>query len=288
MFMAGKRLISCVLIPTFAVIFLASCWRPPPLRIYSTPPTILNDNLKGNGNISSSDDVLKSIYVVRKGDTAYRIARCYGVDLKALVKLNTMIAPYLIRVGQKIRIPTPIGSRGCSANVATNLEEQRDESTLSGADDVASNYIVSPPALTEKTPKKLEPPPARAGTKFLWPVKGTLVSKFGVKPGNLRNDGVNISAPVGSPVRAAENGVVAYAGNELRGYGNMLLVRHEGGWVTAYAHNSELLVARGAIVTRGEIIAKVGKSGNVNKPQTHFELRRGDEAIDPSKHLSWQ
>ena len=68
----------------------------------------------------------------------------------------------------------------------------------------------------------------------------------------------------------------------------MLLVRHEGGWVTAYAHNSELLVARGAIVTRGEIIAKVGKSGNVNKPQTHFELRRGDEAIDPSKHLSWQ
>ena len=131
-------------------------------------------------------DVSKSIYVVRKGDTAYRIARCYGVDLKALVKLNTMISPYLIRVGQKIQIPKPIGSPGCSANVETRLGRARGMSRRTVArDEVSNNYIVSPPALTEKKAKKLEAPPARAGTKFLWPVKGTLVSKFGVKPGNL-------------------------------------------------------------------------------------------------------
>lgn len=122
----------------------------------------------------------------------------------------------------------------------------------------------------------------------MWPVSGKLISGFGPKPGNLRNDGINISAPAGSPVRAAENGVVAYAGNELRGYGNMLLVRHDGGWVTAYAHNSKLLVELGAVVARGEVIARVGESGNVDRPQTHFELRRGDKAVDPRAYLSWK
>ena len=101
----------------------------------------------------------------------------------------------------------------------------------------------------------------------------------------MHNDGINILAPRGTSVRAASNGVVAYAGNELRGFGNLLLIKHSGGWVTAYAHNEKLLVRRGDTVNKGEIIAKVGASGNVVLPQLHFEVRKGKRAINPLKHL---
>jgi murein DD-endopeptidase MepM/ murein hydrolase activator NlpD len=122
----------------------------------------------------------------------------------------------------------------------------------------------------------------------LWPVSGKLISSFGAKPGNRHNDGVNIAAGAGSPVRAAENGVVVYVGNELRGYGNLILIRHADGWTSAYAHNQAILVGRGATVGRGQVIAEVGRTGNVASPQTHFELRRGSKAVDPVTHLSWQ
>lgn len=130
-----------------------------------------------------------------------------------------------------------------------------------------------------------EPPP-RSGRLFQWPLRGTVVSDFGPKPGGLQNDGVNIAAPRGTPIRAAENGVVVYAGNELRGFGNLLLIRHEGGWMTAYGHAEELLVKRGDRIRRGQIIAKVGSSGNVASPQLHFEIRRGTRAVNPREFLA--
>jgi len=104
----------------------------------------------------------------------------------------------------------------------------------------------------------------------------------------LQNDGINILARKGTPVRAAQNGVVAYAGNELRGFGNLLLVKHEGGWITAYAHNSELLVRTGQKVRRGQMISRVGSTGSVDKPQLHFELRRGNQAVNPERYLRRQ
>ncbi|MBM3542503.1 MAG: M23 family metallopeptidase, partial [Alphaproteobacteria bacterium] len=102
----------------------------------------------------------------------------------------------------------------------------------------------------------------------------------------LRNDGINISAPRGTPVRAAEGGIVAYAGNELRGFGNLILVRHADGWVTAYAHTEDILVRRGERVERGQEIARVGRSGGVADPQLHFEIRKGGEPVDPIAHLA--
>lgn len=129
------------------------------------------------------------------------------------------------------------------------------------------------------------PPPPRAGRNFYWPLKGTILSDFGSKPGGLHNDGINISAQRGTPIRASENGVVVYAGNELRGFGNLLLVRHAGGWMTAYGHADELLVGRGDQVKRGQIIARVGSTGNVNAPQLHFEIRRGSRAVNPTDFL---
>jgi murein DD-endopeptidase MepM/ murein hydrolase activator NlpD len=128
-------------------------------------------------------------------------------------------------------------------------------------------------------------PQPRAG-RFLWPVRGDVVSAFGAKPGGLQNDGINIAAGLGTPVRAAENGVVVYAGNELRGFGNLVLLRHADGWMSAYAHLDEIGVERGAQVQRGQGIGKVGQSGSVSSPQLHFELRRDGKPVDPRPHLA--
>jgi murein DD-endopeptidase MepM/ murein hydrolase activator NlpD len=134
-------------------------------------------------------------------------------------------------------------------------------------------------------PPAIEAPEPRGGSRFQWPVRGSILSDFGPKPGGLHNDGINISASRGASVVSADNGVVAYAGNELRGFGNLLLIRHADGWMTAYAHLDDMLVERGAKVTRGQKIGTVGSTGNVSSPQLHFEVRRGNRAIDPREHL---
>ncbi len=121
--------------------------------------------------------------------------------------------------------------------------------------------------------------------RFRWPVRGRIISDFGSKPGGARNDGVNLAVPEGTPVKAADAGTVIYAGNELKGFGNLVLLRHSDGWVSAYAHNSKLNVKRGDSVARGEEIANAGASGSVSQPQVHFELRRGNKPVDPLRHL---
>jgi murein DD-endopeptidase MepM/ murein hydrolase activator NlpD len=114
------------------------------------------------------------------------------------------------------------------------------------------------------------------------------VSAFGTRPDGGHNDGIDLAVPQGTSVMAAENGVVAYAGNELRGYGNLILIRHANNWVSAYAHNEEILVKRGDKVRRGQIIAKAGASGSVTQPQVHFELRKGSRPVDPTKFMGAQ
>ncbi|ESR23551.1 Membrane protein [Lutibaculum baratangense AMV1] len=127
---------------------------------------------------------------------------------------------------------------------------------------------------------------AMSSGMFRWPVRGRVISGFGDKASGGKNDGINISVPEGTAIRAAEEGTVAYAGNELKGYGNLVLVRHKDDWVTAYAHNSEILVQRGDTVSRGQVIAKAGQSGSVNAPQLHFEVRRNSTPVDPMKYLA--
>jgi murein DD-endopeptidase MepM/ murein hydrolase activator NlpD len=124
-----------------------------------------------------------------------------------------------------------------------------------------------------------------AAPHFIWPVKGRLLSGFGPAGKGLHNDGINIAAPAGAQVRAVDNGVVVYAGSELKGFGNLLLIKHANGLTTAYAHNAKLLVARGDTVRQGQVIATVGKTGNVTAPQLHFEVRKGTEAVDPELYL---
>jgi murein DD-endopeptidase MepM/ murein hydrolase activator NlpD len=126
--------------------------------------------------------------------------------------------------------------------------------------------------------------PARA-SGFSWPVHGKVILKYGATTDGLRNDGINIAAPAGAPVMASADGTVAYAGNQLRGFGNLVLIRHANGLITAYAHNQSLLVQKGDKVKRGAIIARVGSTGNVPTSQLHFEIRKGEEPVDPMKYL---
>ena len=121
---------------------------------------------------------------------------------------------------------------------------------------------------------------------FQGPVRGHVLTGYGSGRDGTHNDGINIAAPRGAAVEAADAGVVAYTGNELRGYGNLILVKHPNGWISAYAHCDLILVKRGDKVARGQIIARVGSTGNVAEPQLHFELRRGNRAVDPREVLS--
>ena len=121
---------------------------------------------------------------------------------------------------------------------------------------------------------------------FRWPVRGRVIAGYGAKTNGKQNDGINLAVPEGTPVKAAEDGVVAYAGNELKGYGNLVLIRHSNGYVTAYAHASELLVKRGETIKRGQTIAKSGQSGEVASPQLHFEIRKGSTPVDPLQFLN--
>ncbi|WP_374467239.1 murein hydrolase activator EnvC, partial [Ferrovibrio sp.] len=142
------------------------------------------------------------------------------------------------------------------------------------------------PAAEPAAPQQEAVLPPRSGRTFSWPVRGRVLSTFGPKPDGLHNDGINIAARAGAPVIAAENGVVVYAGSELKGFGNLLLVRHADGWMTAYAHLDKALVKKGQKVTRGQAIGTVGSTGGVSQPQLHFEIRKGTQAVDPAKFLS--
>ena len=239
------------------------------------------------------------VHEVAKGDTIFNIARRYEVDRSELVRLNGIEAPYTIPLGQKLILPQP-GSRAEATAFASapqvRAAGQGGQATPSApaAPTPAQSQVAAvpkPPLVKPKsppvakaavtTPGVLRKPPARAQSTFLWPVRGPVLSSFGRKKSGVHNDGINIVAPRGTPVRAAENGVVAYAGEELKGFGRLLLIKHADGWITAYAHNEKLLVARGDVVKRGQTIARVGSSGSVDRPQLHFEVRRGTRAVNP-------
>jgi murein DD-endopeptidase MepM/ murein hydrolase activator NlpD len=134
-------------------------------------------------------------------------------------------------------------------------------------------------------PPTASPPAPHAGREFAWPVRGPVLVGYGPGANGTQNDGINIAAPLGTPVLAASDGVVAYAGNELRGFGNLILLKHADGWTTAYAHCESISVKRGERVKRGQPIARVGATGAVSEPQLHFELRRGTRALDPQTYL---
>jgi murein DD-endopeptidase MepM/ murein hydrolase activator NlpD len=127
--------------------------------------------------------------------------------------------------------------------------------------------------------------PSHSSVAFAWPARGRVISNFGSTQNGERNDGINIAMPEGTPIKAAASGTVSYSGDELKDYGNLLLIKHDGGYVTAYAHADHLLVARGQAVTKGQVIGYVGQTGDVSSPQLHFEIRHNTTPLDPSTVL---
>jgi murein DD-endopeptidase MepM/ murein hydrolase activator NlpD len=260
---------------------------------------------------------------IERGQTLSAIAREHNVPMPELAAANHLSPPYRILAGSVLVIPAP-GAVPPPAPAAVAAlpprmaaappEASAPPSAITPA--VRSAAPEPPPkpvAPTQSPPKSSlpgsspAPPPAAAGPahaqpaalaagsaaataarggSFVWPVRGHIVEGYGAGPNGTHNDGINIAAPRGTPVEAADAGVVAYAGNELRGYGNLLLIKHPGGWITAYAHCEAILVKPGQKIGRGQVIARVGSSGNVSTPQLHFELRRGNKAVDPRAYLS--
>ena len=204
----------------------------------------------------------RNYYIVKRGDTGTNIAKRHGVQLSALMRLNNIRKPFVLSVGQRLKLPG-----GANTRVAA----------VSGSTGKSSKATT--------TQRKNLPAPPRSGAGFSWPIEGKIVSRYGPKSEGQKNEGVNIAAKQGTSVRAAQSGVVVYASNGIEGYGNLLLIKHSGGWMTAYAHNERILVATGQKIKRGQIIARVGKSGGVKIPQLHFEIRKGRQTYDPLKYL---
>ncbi|MGA9487594.1 MAG: LysM peptidoglycan-binding domain-containing M23 family metallopeptidase, partial [Methylocella sp.] len=167
-----------------------------------------------------------------------------------------------------------------SAAVTAKPETVR-TAKLEPARDAKGPHDPAPAAAPEQT-KTGAPASETANPEFRWPARGRIIQAF--KSGG--NDGINIAVPEGTSVKAAESGVVAYAGNELKGYGNLILIRHPNGFVSAYANTGDIEVKRGETVKRGQTIAKSGQSGNVATPQLHFELRKGTTPVDPTQYLA--
>ena len=215
-------------------------------------------------------------HAVKAGETGIAIARAYGLAWRDLIALNQLREPFVLAVGQRLRLPAP-----------TRTLEQRARAFDISIDDVMTGGQPAAGRSTKgaaaDTPPAALPAVTGNAPAFRWPLPGRIISGFGAKPGGRFNDGVNLKASNGEAVRAAGDGVVAYAGYAIAGFGNLLLVKHAGGWVSAYAHNEALLVARGSRVKAGEAIARAGQSGAVAEPQLHFELRRGRTPVDPAK-----
>ena len=230
-------------------------------------------------------------YRVRRGDSVARIAKRYRVSRRGLIRLNNLKRPYRLKIGQKLRLPgRGRATKRTAVKRKPSLERtrpvirRRNARSPKGLEvrrKVAGAVRRGSGVRASRSIGRIGKPPALSGRGFAWPLRGRLVGRFGTYPGGLRNDGVNIAARAGSIVRASENGVVAYTGSGVEGFGELLLIKHAGGWMTAYAHNARFLVRRGQRVRRGQAIATVGSTGAVIRPQLHFEIRKRNRPIDP-------
>lgn len=249
-------------------------------------------------------------YTVASGDSLYGIARRHGVTVSEIQRYNNISNPERLSPGTVLKVPGQ-GAGGPSF-AETRPEPHHEPNQRLAALQTDSQTDASPvgessepsyqpqaqqsyPAQTRGVRTVSIAPPATStqsadasntsATKLRWPARGRIISNFGPRPDGTHNDGVNLAVPMGAEVHAAEDGVVAYAGSELRDYGNLILLRHSNGWVTAYAHNDEISVKRGDKVVRGQVIAKAGMTGQVDQPQLHFELRMGSKPVDPLPYL---
>ncbi len=268
------------------------------------------------------DHSITPYHHVEKGESIASIAQKFSMDKMELVRLNGLKPPYKIFVGQKLLVKTSSTSAkpretdfdapadGATTVGKTEMKGDVEVKTLEpikGTEPITSSESSEPIAVDESAPVTTAPDtdidadiegssvekepsmpkekvsvPSSAGA-YKWPVKGKIIQGF--KPGKTGNDGINISAPKGTPVSAANNGVVAHAGNQVAGLGNIVLIKHANGYMSVYTHLDEIKVKKGQEVKAGDKVGTVGKTGNVKEPQLHFEIRNGKTPIDPTEQL---
>ncbi|MAI29384.1 MAG: hypothetical protein CMP38_04155 [Rickettsiales bacterium] len=257
-------------------------------------------------------------YTVNKGDNLYSISKKYNVTISKLINFNNIDSPYKIFPNQKIFIPkkrTHVVERGdtlysISRKYRTDVFTISRFNNLKNVNQIYTNQKLIIPdqferkkkivknfkknenkkvkrkITTKKKTYKNKPIKKIFNETFIWPVKGKILSKYGSNDPGFFNDGINIESVSGKDVKASSSGEIVYSGNEIPGYGNLILIKHSKNWITAYAHLNKIYKKKGTLVKKGESIGAIGNSGNVKIPQLHFEIRKGKEAVDPLKFLS--
>jgi murein DD-endopeptidase MepM/ murein hydrolase activator NlpD len=232
-----------------------------------------------------------SVHIVNPGETLAGIARQNHVTVAEIARANNIDPSAKLKLGARLNVPT----RNAAAAPQLAAAPVPAAMTLPAAGTKVATAVQQQSARLAQAnppPEEANEPPVKSSEAtgalptFRWPVRGKVITGYGAKTNGKSNDGINLAVPEGTPIKAAEDGVVAYSGNELKGYGNLVLVRHSNGYVTAYAHASELLVKRGDAIKRGQVIAKSGQSGEVGSPQLHFEIRKGSSPVDPLQFLN--
>lgn len=242
-------------------------------------------------------------YIVKKGENLFLISEKFNISLKNLIETNNINSPYRIFPNQKLIIPQNLTHVIKKGDTLYSISRQYnvDRASLYRFNNLKTNQkiyvgesLIIPAknkSFKQKTKKKRKQVKKKKSVKetkpsFIWPTKGDIILAFGKIKSGFHNDGINIKSQENNPVIASETGEIIYAGNEIPGYGNLILIKHKNNWVTAYSHLKQIIYKKGQVVRRGQKIGLVGKTGNVNEPQLHFEIRKGKKALNPSKFLS--
>ncbi|MDV3456620.1 M23 family metallopeptidase [Sphingomonas sp. HF-S4] len=227
-------------------------------------------------------------HLVRAGETGIAIARAYSVDWSRIIAANALAEPYILRTGQRLLVPS---SRPETIEErAARFHIDIDDILTGGEPALAANAQPAKPVATAKrvlpatTP--VAAPAVRTAGQFAWPVKGSVVKRFGPGKSGERNDGIKIAVPLDTPVLAAADGVVAYVGSDVPALGGLVIVKHGSSTTTVYGHAGQLLVQRGQSVKKGQMIALSGNSGFADRPELHFEIRQGRTPVDPLTRLA--
>ena len=275
---------------------------------------IISKKFATKDNMNKHNNNYNKVIIVQKGDNLYSLARTHKVTIRNIIEANNLVPPYVIYPKEKLKLPlkTKLHIVQAGDNLTrisrlynVSLNELRSVNNLINSSkikvndklilpyDSDKNLVVrqqknyqKPTQINKKITKKKIARKSSKKDHFIWPVdNGNIIQKFGQKPNGTHNDGINIKASLGSPIKSAAAGKVVYVGNGLRGYGNLIIVKHANNWLTAYAHNNDIYVAKDQMVAQGEIIATLGSTGNVTIPQLHFVLRKGRKAVNPQPYL---
>jgi len=274
--------IGCSTVRVFAALLLtavlAGCASPPPGGVH-----IVDRSGNRPAAVVHRQPTTTGQYVVQRGDTLYSIAFRYGWDWKALAARNGIVEPYLIRVGQVIRFDGQPAQRPTQVATAPTrpVVSQAPVQPAPQSPGQPAPRPQSPPPVASPPPVSA-PPTQRSATGWVWPSQGAVISRFSSN-GSL-NKGIDIAGELGQPVSAASDGSVVYAGSGLRGYGELLIIKHSDTYVSAYGHNRRLLVQEGQKVKAGQVIAEMGSTGT-DRVKLHFEIRRQGKPVDPLQYL---